>query len=208
MPSLTPWQSCNTTALLSSRHFPFASRTGRLPLPTSASQRRRGDWHAATSTQRPTWQARTRPLVKRAEGIRDLNRKVLTGKPFVKRSGGSPDGPRAASEPNSGLPRRQLTNWCERRALELSGKVESTPANYCKLWRLQCVEPVSLFTVLFRENLLRTQNLRASDHAHTAHALVGKIYFIYTYNTDIHTQTRQKHNMIWHNVAHFLVAHM
>lgn len=105
-----------------------------------------------------------------------------------------PDG--AASKPNSRLPRRQLTKWSESRALELSGKAESTPANYCKLWRLRCVEPVSVFTVLFWEKkLLKTQNFRASNDVHTALHKENVFYLPIYSNILTHNQTIK--NLTW-----------
>ncbi len=75
-PTISIFKPSLTAATLPSHHFP-------LP-PNSASKRWRGDWRGAASTRRLTWHSRTRSLVRQAEGVRRLDRKVLTGKPFVK----------------------------------------------------------------------------------------------------------------------------
>lgn len=164
------WQACNTTPLLSSRHFPF------WPLWLENSHRSISSWDVETDTP-----PLPPPQLKRCWQESHLY-------------GGKWRQPRRAAvlcerAKQRGLPRRRLTNWSERRALQLSGEVESTPANYCKLWRLRCVEPVSFFTVT-----------TSWGHAISELAILsipnmpvwGKS-ISFPYVTLIHNQTKQKH---------------
>lgn len=107
------------------------------------------EWHYRYLHAPPSRDKQVQGLLSgESESVPDLNRKVLTGEPLAKDRRSTLGQGAAGAYPSqtAELPRRQLTNWSERRALELSGKVESTPAKYCKLWRLQRGVCLSLFT--------------------------------------------------------------